>query len=113
MNSADGHMRFHADPATIEAERETSMSLVLDLPAELESELADEAARNGLPLAEYALRLLAGSTRPSLRNGAELLAYWQNEGLVGTRSEIADSAAHARSLREKAHASRQDRADLP
>jgi hypothetical protein len=80
------------------------LSLVLDLPPELESQLATEAARLGLPLPEYALRLLAGGRgpTPTLRSGAELLAYWQAEGLVGTRSEIADSSAHARNLREQA-----------
>jgi hypothetical protein len=80
------------------------MSLVLDLPPELETELAAEAARLGLPLPQYALRLLAAGRgpRPALRTGAELLAYWQSEGLVGTRPEIADSPAHARALREQA-----------
>lgn len=33
------------------------MSIVLDLPPELESELAAEAARLRLPLSEYAARL--------------------------------------------------------
>ena len=80
------------------------MSLVLELPRDLETELAAEAARLGLPLPEYALRLLAGGRgpTPALRNGAELLAYWQAEGLVGTRSDMADSSAHARNLREQA-----------
>ena len=80
------------------------MSLVLDLPLELEIELAAEAARLGLPLAEYALRLLAGVRGPSpaLRNGAELLTYWQAEALVGTRPDVMDSVAHARNLREQA-----------
>jgi hypothetical protein len=80
------------------------MSLVLDLPPELETELAAEAARLSLPLPEYALRLLAGGrgASPALRSGAELLAYWQGEGLVGTRPEVADSSGHARALREQA-----------
>ncbi len=80
------------------------MNLVLDLPPELESELAADAARLGLPLSEYVLRLLAGGRAPSPtpRSGAELVAYWQGEGLIGTRPEINDSAAHARSLREQA-----------
>ena len=80
------------------------MSLVLNLPAELETELAADAARLGLPLPEYILRLLAGGhpASPAPRTGAELLAYWQSEGLVGTRSEIADGPAHARALREQA-----------
>ncbi len=83
------------------------MSLVLELPPELENELAAEAARLGLSLPEYALRLLAGGRGPNppLRNGAELLAYWKVEELVGTRPEIADSAAHARDLREQAQRS--------
>jgi hypothetical protein len=80
------------------------MSLVLDLPTELETELAAEASRLGLPLPDYVLRLLAGGRAPSPapRTGAELLAYWQAEGLVGTRAEIADGPAHARALREQA-----------
>jgi hypothetical protein len=50
---------------------EQAMSLVLDLPPELETELAAEAARLGLPLAQYVLRLLAAARSPSpaLRNG--------------------------------------------
>jgi hypothetical protein len=80
------------------------MSLVLDLPPELETELAAEAARLGLPLPDYVLRLLAGgrTVSPIPRTGAELLAYWQGEELVGTRPEIADSLGHARALREQA-----------
>lgn len=80
------------------------MSLVLDLPAELENELAAEASRLRLPIAEYVLRLLAGGRTLSAApcTGAELLAYWQGEGLIGTRQEIADSSAHARALRVQA-----------
>ncbi len=80
------------------------MSLVLDLPSELENGLATEAARLGLPLSEYALRLIAAGreTRPALRTGAELLDYWQGAGLVGTRPEIADSRTHARTVRTQA-----------
>jgi hypothetical protein len=80
------------------------MRLVLDLPSELETELAAEAADLGLPLQEYVLRLLAAgrSPGPAPRTGAELIAYWQGAGLVGTRAEIADSPAHARAVRERA-----------
>ena len=70
------------------------MSLILELPPELESELAAQAARHRLPLPEYALRLLANGcnadSKPS--GGTELLAYWQKAGLVGTRPDIADVA---------------------
>lgn len=80
------------------------MSLMLELPPELETELAAEAARLRLPLNEYALRLLAvgriADSKP--RNGAELLAYWQSEGLVGTRPETTNAPEHARALRQRA-----------
>jgi hypothetical protein len=80
------------------------MSLVLDLPPDLESELSAEAARLRLPLSEYALRLLSLKQLPvpQPRNGAELLTYWQSEGLIGTRPDIADGPDHARELRQKA-----------
>ena len=85
-------------------EKGRPVSLVLDLPAELETELAAEANHLGVPLAEYVLRLLAGApaASPAPRTGTELLAYWQGEGLVGTRPEITDAPAHARTLREQA-----------
>jgi hypothetical protein len=91
----------------MEAKGGPLMSLVLDLPAELETELTElaaEAARLGLSLPEYVLRVLAGGRTLSSapRTGTELLAYWQGEGLVGTRSDIVDSPAHARNLREQA-----------
>jgi hypothetical protein len=79
------------------------MSLVLDLPAELEANLAAEAARLGLSLPEHVLRLLAAGrvAGPGPRTGTELLTYWEDEGLVGTRTDITDAQAHARVLREQ------------
>ena len=35
-------------------------------------------------------------------NGAELVAYWEKKGLIGTRPDITDSVAHARALRRQA-----------
>jgi len=79
------------------------MSLVLELPPELEAALAAEAARLGLSLHDYVLRLLAGTCGPGAapRTGAELLAYGQGEGLIGTRPTLPDAPAHARALRER------------
>lgn len=80
------------------------MTITLELPDELEQELASEAARHGLPLAEYALLVLA-TGRPARQmpvTGAELIDYWQREGLIGSRSDITDSQDHARHLREHA-----------
>jgi hypothetical protein len=80
------------------------MRLVLELPFELEKELGAEAARLGLSLSEYVLRVLAAGRvpGPQPRNGAELVAYWQGAGHVGTRPEIADPSAHARAVRQRA-----------
>ncbi|HET6571959.1 MAG TPA: hypothetical protein VFG68_00020 [Fimbriiglobus sp.] len=78
------------------------MSVVLDLPPDLESVLAAEAAQRGLALPEYILRLLAAGRSPAPRTGDELLIYWRREGLVGTRADITDPDAHARALRERA-----------
>jgi hypothetical protein len=79
------------------------MSIRLDLPPELETELSTEASRLNLPLPEYILRIL--STRQFLsnppKNGAELVAYWQSEGVINSRPDITDSQVHARNLRHE------------
>lgn len=85
------------------------MGLLLDLPDDLAATLATEATRLGLSLPDYAARLLASaSPRPErVRSGAELIAYWQDAGVVGSRADLGDSQAHARSIRERAE--RRDR----
>jgi hypothetical protein len=84
------------------------MSIRLDLPPELESELSTEASRLNLPLPDYILRIL--STRQVLSNppktGAELVSYWQSEGVINSRPDIADSQAQARTLRHQAETRR-------
>jgi hypothetical protein len=87
------------------------MTLILDLPNELERKLSREAAQQGLPLAEYAVQLLAtarGSAPDTAapRTGAELVAYWESEGLIGSRSDIEDPVQYARELRERAQTRR-------
>ncbi|ACC83060.1 hypothetical protein [Nostoc punctiforme] len=80
------------------------MSINLNLPAELENELYTEASQLNLPLSEYILRILF--TRKSVDNlpktGAELVTYWQNEGVINSRPDITDSQAYARELRHQA-----------
>ncbi len=80
------------------------MSILLDLPVELERELSTEAARLNLPLSDYILHVL--SIKPLLANppktGAELVAYWQREGVIHSRPDIIDSQTHARQLRHEA-----------
>lgn len=82
------------------------MTITLNLPRELEVELSQEAARLGLPLAEYALRVLAGSRGAEAADntpltGAELVEYWRREGIIGSRRDIEDPVAFARELRER------------
>ncbi len=88
------------------------MILTLELPKELENDLLDEAEQFGLSLPEYTLRLLLA--RPLLKtipkSGAELVAYWQNTGVIGMRNDISDSQQHARQLRAQAERRRQDEA---
>jgi hypothetical protein len=80
------------------------MSLTLELPSDLATALADEAARRGLSLPDYAIRLLASATHAPapVRTGGDLVAYWQAEGVAGSRPDITDSQAHARALRARA-----------
>lgn len=83
------------------------MTLTLDLTPELEARLQSEAARLGLPVNEYALHLLDESapTKALPKNGAELVAYWEREGVLGIwadRTDIPDSPEYARLLRHKA-----------
>ena len=79
------------------------MSITLDIPEGLVSELAAEAQQLGLPLSDYVVTLLAtGRTTGFLpKTGAELVAYWQEQGIVGSRPDISDSQAYARDVRRQ------------
>ena len=82
------------------------MSLVLELSSELETALAAEAAELGLPLSEYALRLLAAGRVPNPHAAdrrAEIgFLLAGARALVGTRQDIVDAPGHARALRQQA-----------
>jgi len=80
------------------------MTLVIDLPADLERALAARAAEIGIPVEEYAVRVLASSGNGAAKfsSGAEVVEYWKAQGLVGTKPSTTDPAAHARALREQA-----------
>jgi len=80
------------------------MPKTIELPDELAVALTGEASRLGLSLPDYAVRLLTSAPRiaPGCQTGADLVAYWQSEGVLGTRPEISDSSAYARQLREQA-----------
>ena len=103
------------------------MTLTLDLPPELEERLKAEAARRGLAVDEYLIELARSATldapadpgvgaedltellsgtwpedEPMPTSPAEIVAYWERNGLIGTRPDITDSLEHARRLRRKA-----------
>lgn len=80
------------------------MSIVIDLPHELEQKLTVEASSRGLPLEAYVLEVLAngGKMHAAIEGGSALVAYWQQEGLVGTRTDVVDSQQHARAIRSEA-----------
>ena len=80
------------------------MPQTVELPDDLADALFGEASRLGMSLPEFAVSLL-WSARPSgvpVGSGAELVAYWQAEGLAGSRPDIADSQMQARNLRDQA-----------
>jgi hypothetical protein len=85
------------------------MSIVVNLPAELEKAIAAEAARAGMTVSDYvAHRLAQGTTtngshesKPRL-TGPELVQRWKELGLIGYRTDITDPEAHSRRLREAA-----------
>ena len=80
------------------------MTLNLDLPTELETGLVAGAARAGVSVETYALRLLSAAQASSgpIETGAHLVEYWRREGAIGSRVDITDSQSHARTIREAA-----------
>jgi hypothetical protein len=91
------------------------MSIALELPPNLASQLAVEARERGLSVTDYVLHLLARETprAPTCKTGAELVAYWHSEGLIGTRTDITDSSEHARRLRQQAEARTREGTRMP
>ncbi len=104
------------------------MTLTLDLPPDVEARVTAEAARRGVSPADYLIDLArsavtdapptdAGSEleeveeflpgrwpedEPRPTTPAEVVAYWERHGVLGSRPDITDSLEHARKLRRKA-----------
>ncbi|MCY6488716.1 hypothetical protein [Leptolyngbya sp. GGD] len=57
-----------------------------------------------MPLTEYVLRILTTRQVPENlpKTGAELVAYWQREGVINSRPDIIDSQTYVRKLRAEA-----------
>jgi hypothetical protein len=86
------------------------MGVLLELPETLAERLSAEAAQHSLPLAEYIVRLLTNGQEPApaVRTGRELVAYWQQHNLIGSRVDIQDAPSHARALRQQAERRQRD-----
>ena len=80
------------------------MTVHIQVSDELETQLRAEAESKGLSIEELASRLLEASARkgPVAKSGAELVAKWRADGLIGYRTDIPDSNAHSRAIRERA-----------
>jgi len=104
------------------------MTLTLDLPPEVEARVTAAAARRGLSPADYLIELARSATleapaaddsseledvedllpgtwpedEPRPTTPAEVVAYWERHGLLGTRPDITDSLEHARKIRRRA-----------
>ena len=66
------------------------MTVTIDLPAELEQEVAAEAVRLRLPLDEYVVRLLTSRRGASdgIITGADLVSHWRRELHCVTRCDV-------------------------
>lgn len=83
------------------------MTLILDLTPEQEQQIAEEAQARNMDARTYALaRLFEGQPAEQSEeeqwSGADLVAYWEREGVIGSRPDITDSQEHARAIRHKA-----------
>jgi hypothetical protein len=80
------------------------MSITIELPPELEHKLSTEASQLNLSLSDYILRILLSEeiVKNLPKTGAELVNYWQNEGVINSCPDITDSQAQARYLRHQA-----------
>jgi hypothetical protein len=102
-----------------EKREEPQMTLTIDLPPEMEERLQRQADSMGINASEYARELLkdaldeedAANAEPMPTNGAELVAYWQRHGVIGSwanRTDIGDSVEYARKLRRQAETRSRD-----
>ncbi len=79
------------------------MSIVLDLPQKLVKELNSEAARQNQDLNEYLTQLIQRGRTVRFSSTADILKYWEKEGLIGTRPARTDSQKVARRLRKQSN----------
>ncbi|CAD5925293.1 MULTISPECIES: hypothetical protein [Planktothrix] len=76
------------------------MSIMIELPPELEQKLSTEASQLNLSLSDYILRILLSEeiAKNLPKTGAELVNYWQNEGVINSCPDITDMGVGAQKL---------------
>jgi hypothetical protein len=96
-------------PSVCQVPWEVTVNINVDLPHELERTLEAEADRMGISLREYVIRLVLIGRRHTdddsvdvPTTGAELVAIWEHDGVIGSRPEIIDPEKHSRTVRAQA-----------
>ena len=75
------------------------MAIAIELRPEIEAQLRERAARAGVDVTEYAGRLIEEGLTGRPMTGADVLAYWDREGVRGVFAGGPDSPELARQLR--------------
>jgi hypothetical protein len=79
------------------------MTITLELTPAEASALTRKSKERGQPLPEYIqARVKELATEELQPIGAQIVAEWEREGVIGYRTDISDSQVHARKIREKA-----------
>ena len=85
------------------------MVRTIDVPEDVDRFLASLAEREGTSVEALTVEILRRSASEEPLNlddpprlPADVLELWRREGVIGSRTDITDSVAHARSLRETA-----------
>lgn len=85
------------------------MTITLNLPPGVEARIEEEAAKRSSPTEDYLISLIEKSLpppapMPELTAGADVVAYWEREGVIGMwadREDMQDSTAYVNRLRQK------------
>lgn len=80
------------------------MGLHVNLSKAAEASLRKRANALGVKVEDYAASLLESSIAPKSKswNGRQIVAAWTAAGVIGSRADILDGAAHARKIRSEA-----------
>ena len=88
------------------------MTITLELTPAEAAALARKASERGQRLPEYIQeRVKEFATEETLETvpiGAQIVAEWEREGVIGYRTDISDSQVHARKIREQAQTRERD-----